>query len=88
MGSNFVIGQRIKISSNYHWAKNATGEITKPPEFITEVVTDWKGLVRKLESSEGILSFYWIKFDEPQNDIDGDGHYQEAEIDSRYLEAL
>jgi hypothetical protein len=34
---------------------------------------------------KGILLFYWVKFVEPQTDADGDGRYQEAEIDSNFI---
>ena len=48
----------------------------------------WQDNIRLVKSLRGILSFYWIKFDEPQIDVDGDGPYQEAEIDSAYLNLL
>ncbi len=48
----------------------------------------WRGNIREVESLRGILSFYWVKFDEPQLDADGDGPYHEAEIDSDYLNLL
>ena len=85
MENLFSIGSKIKISENYHWAKNATGKITQPPKFIVDMSDGWKENVREVKSLKGILFFYWVKFDEPQVDADGDGLYREAEIDSNYL---
>jgi hypothetical protein len=31
---------------------------------------------------------YWVDFDEPQRDADGDGPYRKAQIWDRYIEAL
>jgi hypothetical protein len=33
-----------------------------------------------------VLTFYWVNFDEPQRDADGDGPYAGGEIDEDYLE--
>jgi hypothetical protein len=85
MENSFSVGSRIKISDNYHWAKNATGIIIQPPNVIVEMSDGWKGNVREVKSLKGILLFYWVKFDEPQIDADGDGPYQEAEIDSNFI---
>ncbi|HEY8223627.1 MAG TPA: hypothetical protein VIG25_00025 [Pyrinomonadaceae bacterium] len=35
--------------------------------------------------AEGPLRFYWVEFDEPQRDAEGDGPYFGAEIDSTFL---
>jgi hypothetical protein len=88
MDEIFTVGSRVKISEDYHWAKNAIGEIMQPPNFIVEMSEGWKGNVREVKSLQGVLSFYWVKFDEPQIDADGDGPYYEAEIDANYLYLL
>ncbi|MGI8848818.1 MAG: hypothetical protein ACR2HT_01460 [Pyrinomonadaceae bacterium] len=88
MKENLSVESRIEISENYHWAKNAVGVVTQPPDYIVEMSDGWRGNIREVESLRGILSFYWVKFDEPQLDADGDGPYHEAEIDSDYLNLL
>ena len=85
MENTFSVRDRIKISEKYHWPKNATGEIGQPPKYIVEMPEGWKGIVREVNSLKGILLFYWVKFDEPQIDADGDSPYQEAEIDSNFI---
>lgn len=34
------------------------------------------------------MTFYWVRFDEPEQDVDGDGPYFEAEIDEADLSAI
>lgn len=43
--------------------------------------------VRGPRAQPGELA-YWVDFDEPQLDHDGDGPYRKAQIWYRYLEAL
>ena len=38
-----------------------------------------------VESQKGPLVFYWVDFDQPQYDSDGDGPYASAEIDANAL---
>jgi hypothetical protein len=37
---------------------------------------------------KGLVPFYWIEFDVPQHDADGDGPYQAGEIEVTYLSAI
>lgn len=34
------------------------------------------------------LRMYWVKFDEPQYDTDGDGPYESSQVAHFYIEAL
>ena len=88
MDDFFSAGSRVKISESCHWAKNATGKITQPPNYIVKMSDGWKGIVREVKSLKGVLLFYWVKFDESQIDADGDGPYHEAEIESEYLQLI
>ena len=81
---HFLVGDRVRISDSYHWAKNTLGTVKKPE------ANEWlegyeKGCSREVESLRGMLTFYWVEFDEPQTDADGDGPYSEAEIESEFL---
>jgi hypothetical protein len=40
---------------------------------------------RVVPGVKGPLEFYWVVFDEPQFDADGDGPYGSAEIQAEYL---
>lgn len=85
MKTIFSVGDPIKISQNYHWAKNATGRVAQPPSYIVQTSNGWKEHFREVKTLKGISIFYWIIFDKAQIDADGDGPYQEAEIDSNFI---
>jgi len=88
MKETLSVGSRVKISENYHWAKNAVGVITQPPNCIVQMFDGWQDNIREVKSLKGILLFYWVKFDESYFDADDDGPYEEAAIDSDYLNLL
>ncbi len=69
-----IIGQRV-----------ISGSIMQPRDYVVNFADGWVGIHREVSSLEGMLIFYWIKFDLPQMDSDGDGPYDEAEIDANYL---
>ena len=41
-----------------------------------------------VETTSGVRRMYWIAFDEPQFDMEGDGPYPSAQILDKYLEIL
>lgn len=79
--SKFSINDRIRIAEDFFWAKGATGTIAEPP---TEVVTlsgQWdNNLTRQERSVLGVNIVYWVWFDMPQFDADGDGPYRGGSI--------
>jgi len=81
----FRKNQIVRVSSEHHWAKDALGTITEPPAPVRKLTGDWQGCVRMVETVQGPVAYYWVRFDEPQIDADGDGPYAEGEIDSAYL---
>jgi hypothetical protein len=81
----FSAGDRVKVSEQYHWAKGAFGTVVQPPDAIAAMSDSWRGLHREVPSLRGALIFYWVRFDRPHRDADGDGPYSEAEIESSYL---
>ena len=85
MQMDFSTKDRVRISPDYHWAKNVVGTICDPPESVVRLTSDWKGCRRAVESKRGPLTFYWVEFDSPQFDADQDGPYAAGEIDSRFL---
>ncbi len=85
--NKFKIGDRVKISNDYHWAKNATGQISKC-QFLLEDEEWIENCYRDVESLKGKIRFYWIKFDSPHFDVDGDGPYSEAEIELEYINLI
>ena len=74
----FNIGQRVRISKDYTWAQNALGTIAYPPYSIIDY--DIKGYARFVTGVKGSILFYYVEFDTPHCDADGDGPYRGAEI--------
>jgi hypothetical protein len=77
------VGDRIRVSENYHWAKGALGIISDPPDFAKQLADNdsvWHGIRHLVKGSHGVIEFVWVWFDEPQIDSDGDGPYKGAEI--------
>jgi hypothetical protein len=79
------IGQVVQVSDSYHWAKGALGTVSVPPEPVKRLAGDWSGCVRHVKNRQGILPYYWVEFNEPQLDSDGDGPYAGGEIEASYL---
>ncbi len=87
----FDVGDRVRISLRYHWAKGTKGTIQVAPEFAQELVADqcpWHGCYRFVKGRKGFIKFYWVEFDEPQIDADGDGPYSAGEIEADMLEPI
>lgn len=89
--SRFKPGDRVKISKNFNWAQGASGTIDDPPDFARELVeaeASWQGHQRFIPGVQGFIEMYWVWFDEPQFDPDGDGPYRGSEIESDAIELL
>jgi hypothetical protein len=86
MATKFLAGDRVVISSNYHWAKNATGTVGAPPSQVTALSGPWQNnLTRIVKTRLGDAVYYWVWFDEKQVDAEGDGPYSGGEIPEREL---
>jgi hypothetical protein len=82
MSEQFSAGDRVIVSSDFFWAAGATGKIGKPPEAIVGLSGPWDndGLTRQERSALGVHTVYFVYFDEPQFDADGDGPYRGGQI--------
>lgn len=58
------------------WPAESTGQIVALPSGDPFSV---------VETRRGIERMWWIRFDEPQRDVDGDGPYATAQVLERYL---
>lgn len=81
--SEFDVGSRVIVRRDPKfgpgpWPSEPTGQIVAAPDdsSFSEVTT-----VSGLERS------WWVSFDEPQLDADGDGPYRESQVLQRYLES-
>jgi hypothetical protein len=81
MENCFTEGDRVQISDVFFWAKGATGTVSSPPSEVTAISGPWDtGLSRQEKSALGTNRVYWVWFDEPQYDADGDGPYKGGSI--------
>ena len=80
MKTRFSEGDRVRVSDDFFWAKSATGIVSAPPDEIRALSGDWDGLTRLETSALGNNTVYWVWFDQPQHDADGDGPYRGGQI--------
>jgi hypothetical protein len=89
MALRFSAGDRIRVSDNFFWAKGATGVVSAPPPEVVSLSGQWDtGLTRQEVSALGVNTMYWVWFDQPQHDADGDGPYRGGQIWESALELL
>ena len=84
----FSIGDRVRITDLNHWAKGAVGTVTDPPELARCVGPGWNEHSRTVFDEGREATMYWVQFDAPQHDPEGDGPYDGSEVDERYLERI
>ena len=57
------------------------GTVALPPPEVVAISGPWQGgLTRREKSALGEATVYWVWFDEPQFDADGDGPYRGGQI--------
>jgi hypothetical protein len=84
--ARFSVGDRVLISPDFFWARGATGTISIPPPEVTAISGPWDGgLSRQENSALGEATVYWVWFDEPQRDTDGDGPFRGGQIHESVL---
>lgn len=76
----FVADDRVRVSPDFFWARGAVGTISEPPSEVVALSGPWEGLTRLERSALGEAIVYWVWFDEPQLDADGDGPYRGGQI--------
>ena len=81
MDRKFSPGDRVSISQDFFWAKGARGTIGRPPAEVVALSGPWDNDLTRIEvSALGKNTVYWVWFDEPQFDADGDGPYKGGSI--------
>jgi hypothetical protein len=83
--NQFREGDRVVVSPDFFWAKEAKGTVRKPPPEVIQIGGPWNGLTRVERSALGENIVYWVEFDEPQVDADGDGPYRAGCIHQQSL---
>lgn len=73
---DFTVGTRVQVLRDPDfgpgpWPSEPMGTIRGGPEVV--------------RGRNGALDTYWVVFDEPQLDTDGDGPYESSQVLGRYL---
>jgi hypothetical protein len=80
MEHRFADGDRVQVSPSHHWAQGVYGTISEPPAAVVRLSEGWHGVYRVVQTTTGVNPYYWVTFDEPQRDAEGDGPYEGGEI--------
>jgi hypothetical protein len=67
----FNLNDTVLVSAEGGWKRDCKGTISSSPE-----------PTKTLQGSE---YYYWVKFDEPEEDINGSDKYSKAQILSQYI---
>jgi hypothetical protein len=87
--TKFSVNDRVRISEEFFWAKGATGTITEPPPEVVVLSGPWdSNLTRQERTALGVRKIYWVWFDVPQLDADGDGPYRGGSIDETAMSRI
>ena len=79
----YNVGDRVRVSKEFTWAQGATGTIGLPFEGVDDILAGdvpFEGCRRVTRGRKGPVVSYWIIFDEPHFDEDGDGPFPAAEL--------
>lgn len=84
MAVKLTVGSRVRVIQDPEfgpgpWPAEPTGLIVASPsgEAFDEVAT-----------RQGMERTWWVVFDEPQHDTDGDGPYRQSQVLERYLRPI
>lgn len=78
------LGTRVRVRRDPQfgpgpWPSEPTGTLVVGP--------DGKQF-SEVSTQQGIQRTYWVRFDEPQLDPDGDGPYESSQVLEKYIELL
>lgn len=81
----FAVATPVRVRRDPHYGPGPWPD--KPIGTITGLPIDGAAF-KSVATLRGPQRHYWIVFDEPQRDGDGDGPYAAAEVEEEYIEAL
>lgn len=84
----YLPGARVAVSEESSWAQGALATVAEPPKPVRDLTGEWVGCRRVVGSLKGPILCYWVVFDCPHYDADGDGPYSAAELPEDLLTPL
>lgn len=94
MKQRFQNGSRVRVDEESGWFGGPVGTIRTWRGAVGVLLTrlgenlDEQQLARVVNTVDGPELSYWIRFDSPQLDAEGDGPYESAEVLDRYLQSV
>lgn len=84
MDEQAKVGTRVRICRDPDfgpgpWPDEPTGTVVASPQGSAS---------ETVETTSGVRRMYWVVFDEPQFDVEGDGPFPSAQVLDKYLEVL
>ena len=83
--TRFAPNDRVRVSRSFTWAREASATVSVGSG---ATHSPFGNYFRDVPGAHGQIRCYWLVFDVPQIDADGDGPYAAAEISEKYLEPL
>lgn len=84
MGTPLVCGMRVRVRQD---AEFGPGPWPSEPAGTLVIGPDGKHM-SDVRSRRGLERVYWVEFDKPQHDDEGDGPYKQAQVLEKYIEPL
>lgn len=81
----FHEGDRVKVKQDQQFPP---GPFPSEPCGTVRFYPGSKSSYREMAGANGTIEFYWVVFDQPALDADGDGPYEAAKVLSKYLESI
>lgn len=76
MPTKFSAGDRVRVAEVFLWARGAAGAVAPPPPEVLAISGAWEDNLTWMEEGPfGINRVYWVWFDTPQYDPDGEGPF-------------
>ncbi len=88
--SEFVIGDRVRLSGHWEFPDGTTGTITSPDPFLLQISEpgEWQGHCKFERQRTGVVICLYVIFDELADDGSGDGPYKAAVIEAECLHPI
>jgi hypothetical protein len=88
----FKTGDKVFIRGHWNFPADCMGTISTPLNSIVDIVSDqngpWDRMHQFVKGKKGPIEFYWVIFDEPQHDGDGDGPYWGGEVEAEFISLI
>lgn len=83
--TELALGTRVQVTNSPFWPGDPAGRLAAAPAPVVDLGGGWQGHFRWVPERSGLRRYYWVHFDTPQIDSDGDGPYSAGEVEEYAL---